>query len=349
MFRAPSVKENRFEIYQLMKKEKNRKIDYLKNIYNTIMINESKLYRKKLYLSGFKSNNNYSAKGKEELIHRYNINDVNNIIEKNKREKLYSSKNMKSSFILKNKRKTISSYNDSLIKYENTNKTNYRSNLKSTRYLDNSKSNDLNSTSHKSFYDSKLSTIKFKTQLKLRKKEYRNIYYELYKKENKLKRSKIFLYFNQDNEKQNSFHLHKDIRLSKMSFKLNEMVFDYNQDIYKNLTELAKIMGKFKMFKAFQEIRLEEASKKDIKGLEQRITMLQKTIEKVNKLSIIYFREMKDYLAFLKKKKLNLNKDLEGENNKRFNLYFDLEKIVVDNIMKQRELEHLILIKYFLI
>ena len=198
MFRAPSVKENRFEIYQLMKKEKNRKIDYLKNIYNTIMINESKLYRKKLYLSGFKSNNNYSAKGKEELIHRYNINDKNDIIEKNKREKLYSSKNMKSSFILKNKRKVISSYSNSLLKYKNTskkkeeenessvlfydnknkklsqtsstNKTNYRSNLKSTRYLDNSKSNDLNNTSHKSFYAPNLSTSKFKTQLKLRRK-----------------------------------------------------------------------------------------------------------------------------------------------------------------------------------
>ena len=377
MFSAPSVKENRYEIYKLLKKEKNRKMNYLNNLYNTIMINESQLYRKKLYLSGLKSNHNYSAKGKEVFSKKYNMNDINDIRDKNKKEKIYSSKNMKSSFILKNKRKPISSYNDSLIKYENTNKkkeeedessvrfyanknkklnqtsstnkTNYRSNLKSTRYLDNSKSNDLNSTSHKSFYDSKLSTIKFKTQLKLRKKEYRNLYYELYKKENKLKRSKIFLYFNQDNEKQNSFHLYKDIRLSKMSFKLNEMVFDYNQDIYKNLTELAKIMGKFKMFKAFQEIRLEEASKKDIKGLEQRITMLQKTIEKVNKISIIYFREMKDYLAFLKKKKLNLNKDLEGENNKRFNLYFDLEKIVVDNIMKQRELEHLILIKYFLI
>ena len=62
MFRAPSVKENRFEIYLLMKKEKNKKIDYLNNIYNTIMINESKLYRKKLYLSGSKVINNYSAK-----------------------------------------------------------------------------------------------------------------------------------------------------------------------------------------------------------------------------------------------------------------------------------------------
>ena len=377
MFRAPSVKENRFEIYQLMKKEKNRKIDYLKNIYNTIMINESKLYRKKLYLSGFKSNNNYSAKGKEELIHRYNINDMNDIIEKNKREKLYSSKNMKSSFILKNKRKVISSYSNSLLKYKNTskkkeeenessvlfydnknkklsqtsstNKTNYRSNLKSTRYLDNSKSNDLNNTSHKSFYAPNLSTSKFKTQLKLRRKEYKNIYYQLYKKENKLKKSKIFLYFNQDNEKQNTFQLHKDIELSRMSFKLNEIVFDYNKDIFTNLTELAKIISKFKICKIFQVIRLEELSRQNVTSLEKRIDLLQKTIKKINKISIIYFQEMQDYMNFLKKKRLNLNKDLESENNKRLNLYFELEKLVVNNILTQRKLEQYLLIKNFLI
>ena len=164
-----------------------------------------------------------------------------------------------------------------------------------------------------------------------------------------MKKSKIFLYFNQDNEKQNTFHLHKDIELSKMSFKLNEMVFDYSKDIYKNLTELAKIMGKFKIFKIFREIRLEQLSSQNVIGLEKRIDMLQRNIKKINKISIIYFQEMKDYMNFLNKKKLNLNKDLEGENNKRFNLYFDLEKLVVDNIITQRKLERFLLIKNFLI
>ena len=377
VFRAPSVIDNRYEIYKLMKKEKNRKMDYLKNIYNTIMVHESKLYRKKLYLSGFKSNSNYSAKGKEELIKKYNINYANDIVDKNKREKINSSKNMTSSFILKNKRKVISNYSNSIINYKNTtkkkeeenessvlfydnknkklsqtsstNKTNYLSNLRSTRYLDNSKSNDLNNTSHKSFYIPNISTNKFKTQLQLRRKEYKNIYYQLYKKENKLKKSKIYLYFNQDNEKQNTFHLHKDIELSRMSFKLNEMVFDYSKDIYTNLTELAKIMSKFKILKTFQEIRLDEISRQNITGLEKRIDMLQKTIKKINKISIIYFQEMKDYMNFLKKKRLNLNKDLEGENNKRLNLYFDLEKLVVNNILTQRKIERYLTIKNFLI
>ena len=44
-----------------------------------------------------------------------------------------------------------------------------------------------------------------------------------------------------------------------------------------------------------------------------------------------------------------MNNNSEGENNKRFNLYFELEKLVNENVIKQRELEHLVLIKHFLI
>ena len=70
IYRAPSVQENRYEIYKLMKKERSKKMNYLNNIYNTIMINESRLYREKLYLSGFKSNN-YNTKRKVELKKKY--------------------------------------------------------------------------------------------------------------------------------------------------------------------------------------------------------------------------------------------------------------------------------------
>ena len=377
IYRAPSVQENRYEIYKLMKKERNKKMNYLNNIYNTIMINESRLYRKKLYLSGFKSNN-YNTKRKVELKKKYNMNDMNDITDTNKKEKIYSSKNIKSSFNFKNSRKAISSYNNSLLRnkyssskkkdeenensvsiYNNknkkfiptssTNKTNYRSNLKSTKYVENSKSNDLNDTSHKSIYDSKMSTIKFKTQLKIRRKEYKNIYYELYQRENKLKNSKIFLYFNPDNERQNSIRPYNSIEVSRMSLKLNEMVFDYELDLYQNLAEFAQLIGKFKTFKEFQIIRLEEMSKHDIKGLEKRINLLQKNLKKVNKIYFVYFREMQDYMAFLKNKKLSLINDSETENNKRFNLYFEIEKLITENITKQRELERLILIKNFLI
>ena len=66
IFRAPSVKENRYEISRMMRKERDKKMNYLNNIYNTIMINESKLYRQKLYLTGFKTNHN-GTKGKIEL------------------------------------------------------------------------------------------------------------------------------------------------------------------------------------------------------------------------------------------------------------------------------------------
>ena len=40
---------------------------------------------------------------------------------------------------------------------------------------------------------------------------------------------------------------------------------------------------------------------------------------------------------------------MEEENNKKFNLYFDIEKLATENILKQKELEYLVEIKLFLI
>ena len=82
IYRAPSVRENRYKIGQLIKKEKMKKMNYFNNIHNEMLINESKLYRKKLYLTGFKSFNDITAK--IELKRKYNMKDM---IEFNDNEK----------------------------------------------------------------------------------------------------------------------------------------------------------------------------------------------------------------------------------------------------------------------
>ena len=355
ILRAPSVRENRYEIHKMIRKEKDKTINYLNNIYNTLMISESKLYREKLLLSGFKSN---YIKGKIELKQKYNMPDINVIYTNKRSKKIYSGNNLKSSFNLKEKGIKEKKYHNFLVRYElafknknkklisasSLNKTNYRSNyLKSAKPIEISKSND-----NKSLTLSKISTTKKRDQSRPRSKDYKNIYfYKLEKHSPKINKENIFL--NQDNEKQNSFRIYKDFKISEMALVLNKFIYNPFKEMNKDLVNLEKIIMKFRIFQEGQIIRLEELLKLDIKGLEKRIAFLEKCLKKYNKISVAYFGEMQNYISFLNDKKLQLNYDLERENNIRINLYFDIEKLVLVNILKQRDLEHLVSIKNFLI
>ena len=379
ILRAPSVKENRYEIYRMMLKEKNKKMNYINNMYNNLMINESKLYRKKLYLTGFISNNNHSTKGQIELKKKFSMNDMNIINDTKSNKNKYFCFRAKTPFLFNKNRYYSNFYDSSLIRYKNlkknieedknddiiinykyknknkkqsatlsTSKTNCRSMLKSAKQIENSKLNDINT---KSISISKETTVKTGDLFKQTNRKTKTKYFDLYKKEKLINKSKdYFLNNNQDdNNKQNSFRIYNDVEMSNMALELNAMIFNPNIEIDKDLTKLEKLIMKFKTFKNFQKYRLEEVSKQDIKGLEKRIFMLQKYLKKYNKISFEYFREMQDYITFLNDTKIYLNNNSEGENNKRFNLYFELEKLVNENVIKQRELEHLVLIKHFLI
>ena len=216
--------------------------------------------------------------------------------------------------------------------------------LKSAKQIENSKLNDINT---KSISISKETTVKTGDLFKQTNRKTKTKYFYLYKKENLINKSKD--YYQDDNNKQNSFRIYNDVEMSNMALELNAMIFNPNIEIDNDLTKLEKLIMKFKTFKNFQKFRLEEVSKQDIKGLEKRIFMLQRYLKKYNKISFEYFREMQDYITFLNDTKIYLNNNSEGENNKRFNLYFELEKLVNENVIKQRELEHLVLIKHFLI
>ena len=219
IFRAPSVKENRYEISRMMRKEKYKKMNYLNNIYNTLMISESKLYRKRLYLTGFKAN---STKGKVELKKRYNMDDMNSLNNNEKNININLRLGIKSSFVKNRGKKNINGYESSLIRYKylkkkleenekfeiknkfnnknnkhsdiptsSTYKTNYNSKyskLISAKKLlsDNSKSNDMNI---KSFSISNTSTAKLR---KTANKENNN--FEINEKRPSSKKESVFLY-----------------------------------------------------------------------------------------------------------------------------------------------------------
>jgi len=334
LYRAPSIKENKLEINEILKKENNRRLNELNNMYNTMMINESKLYRQNLYLfSNDNKVNNNENKLRNNLKKKYSTNDMNKInniiinlkpnlkqiIHKRKKNqyckinKNNSQKDIKNNLLNKSDDLTISA-----------NKTNYFS-----RYKDKKKYYKINNINNGKTYNKKLTFIK--------KGEYLN------KNEN-------ILYFSENKEKSNEsiFQKYKEIEVSRMRLDLNDIVLIRKNDKH-NINEIEKKIIKFNAFKEFQRNRLEIMSRKDINNLEKRILLLEESIKKYNIITINYFREVKDYIHFLNDEKYRLSNYFEEENNLRFNLFYEIEKLMTDNVLKQRELEHLVEIRHFLI
>ena len=133
-----------------------------------------------------------------------------------------------------------------------------------------------------------------------------------------------------------------------MRLDLNDIVLIKKND-KQHINDIEKKIIKFNAFKEFQRNRLEIMSRKDINGLEKRILLLEESIKKYNRITINYFREVKEYIHFLNDEKYRLSNYFEEENNLRFNLFYDIEKLMTDNVLKQRELEHLVEIRHFLI
>jgi len=334
LYRAPSIKENKLEINEILKKENNKRLNELNNMYNTMMINESKLYRQNLYLfSNDNKVNNNENKLRNNLKKKYSTNDMNKInniiinlkpnlkqiIHKRKKNqyckinKNNSQKDIKNNLLNKSDDLTISA-----------NKTNYFS-----RYKDKKKYYKINNINNGKTYNKKLTFIK--------KGEYLN------KNEN-------ILYFSENKEKSNEsiFQKYKEIEVSRMRLDLNDIVLIRKNDKH-NINEIEKKIIKFNAFKEFQRNRLEIMSRKDINNLEKRILLLEESIKKYNIITINYFREVKDYIHFLNDEKYRLSNYFEEENNLRFNLFYEIEKLMTDNVLKQRELEHLVEIRHFLI
>ena len=364
IYSAPSVKDNRIEITKLLRNSRNKRINYINNIHNNLMIQSSKQYRKKINF--FSKDNSFENEAKNNLKRKYNMNDMNAI----NNIKLNLNPNFKRYFTSKKRNRIFSCYDLSLKRYkivkkdinskknynnDNTigsNKTNYLSKyfsgkktMKTIYEKKTNKTNEINSLSNNSkIFSAGTANI-------LNKNNNNNKIFQYIKKKPLLKNySKDYLKESNKSDRpdNNSYQLYKEIEISKMSLELNDIIFNKKRKVNK-LNELEMKLIKYKTLKEFQEDRLGIMSKQDINGLKNRIFLLQENIKKYNQISIEYFLKINNYLHFLKDKKYSLSNYFDEQNNKRFNLYFDIEKLVTDNVLKQKELEHLIEVRHFLI
>ena len=243
IYSAPTVKQNRIEIARLIKDGKNKRLNYVNNLFNSIMIKESKLYRKKLKLlnrdTSFDNNDNYILKRK------YNMNDMNELT--NIKLNLHP-------IVPIEKKRNLSSYDLYSRKYANnyindntlsTNKTNYFSKNISgkismkTIYENKNKKNDINTLTKSTKYFSAGNSHKNKQN-----KNYRRFGYLRKKKtENPI----VFLYKEKEKEKEknksergnNSFHIYNSFDVSKMSLELNDLLFNKKRKD-ENINEVEK-------------------------------------------------------------------------------------------------------------
>ena len=350
IYSAPSVKQNRVEINKLIKSGKIRRINYINNIHNNMMRKSSELYRKKIdYLS---KDNSFDNKTKNDLKRKYNMNDMNEI----NKIKYNLHPIFKRYFTTTKNKRHFSGINLSLKGYKylkqdinnDKNKNNYNENTLSTKYLSKKPGYEITNKTNEQNYLTNNSKIMSAGTINLVKS---NKKFQFLKKKPLLKNYSRD-YLREKNKDENkigeNLKLYKNSEISKMGLDLNEIVLNKKRKNDK-LNEIEKKIIKYQIFKEFQEDRLKLMSKQDINGLQNRILLLKDNIKKYNLISLEYFSKTNNYLNYLKKIKYSLSNYFEEENNKIFNLYFDIEKLVTDNIFKQKELERLIEIKLFLV
>ena len=359
IYSAPSAQENRLEIDRMVKINRNKRLSDLNNLHNSLMIKESKIYRKKL--QSLSKDNSFENDEKAKIKKRYNMNDMselNNIRynlhqtfqeyylrKRYKRNIKNNDTSLKNSFNSKKDNKGIISKNNSF-KYLNDNTPNTKRTNYLSHYISGKNSNKSISLRYRELNKNKKFDLNYLTnnvKVLSAGTSNKNIKNKLNQNLESTGKNNI----ESENKNENPFRVYKEIEISKMSLDLNNILFNQNQKVH--LSELGKKLLKYKSLKVFQENRLELMSKKDINGLIERIILLEKSLKKFNSLSIEYFKEINNYIRFLKDEIFILRNDYDQENIKRLNLYFEVEKLVTDNILKQRELEHLIEIKFFCI
>ena len=300
--KAPTLRDNIKEINKIIKKKKLQKKENFSNIFNTILINESKLFRSNIYITGGGINSlrtNSKTIGVEKNL-------------SNEQNRMYKSIGENNSSSLDN---VYFNY-DSIL---NNNSLNNESNV-------------LN--------DTKKMKIKSKTQ------------YPLVNKTNSIPRLTIRKYDgenissirNKDKEKNET----KIQNITRMRMEINDLIFN-TYKIRGEFANLEKKLIKFKIIQKAQNSKLKTFLYKDENNIKKQCNILIKLKNEFENKFIIYSENMKLYLKFLVIKSKQMKTELILLLKEKEEKYIELEKITLEIIKKQSELESLIDKRNFLL
>ena len=297
--KAPSLRENIKEINKIIKKKKLEKKENFSNIYNTILINESKLFRSNIYITGGGINSlrtNSKTIGLEKNL-------------SNEQNRIYKSIGENNSSSLDN---VYLNYDSGL----NNNSLNNESNI-------------LN--------DTKKMKSKSKTQ------------YPLVYNTNSIPRLTIKKYEGENlSSIRNKNNDNKMQNITRMRMEINDLIFN-NYKLRGEFANLEKKMIKFKIIQKAQNSKLKNSLYKDLNSINQQCNKLIKLKKEFENKFILYLEKMKLYLKFLVIKSKEMTAELFLIIKQKEEKYIEIEKITLDIIKKQNELESLIDKRNFLL
>ena len=299
--KAPTLRDNLKEINRIIKKKKLKQIKDLNNIFNTILINESKLFRSNLYITGGGLTS----------------------LRKNTKSFL-SERNKSNDYLFKNiKYKSI---------YENNNSS----------FIDNLNINfDTGFNSNSLFNESNL--------VNDTKKKYRT-QYPLLNNSKSMPRLNIKKVDGNNSSTFRNIDKNKDnnINITRMRMEINDAIFN-NSKLRGEFAGLQKKMIKFKVFQNIQDGKMKKLLDKEEKHIEKINNKFIKYKDLLEKKYIIYSEKMSSYIDFLILKIKEMKNELIASNKVIKDKNNEIEKITLDIIKKQSELELLVDKRNFLL
>ena len=308
--KAHTLRENVNEINRMIKRRKLEKEEYFNNIFNTILINESKKFRTNIYITGggIKSMRN---------------NSQSIILDKNQGGEEFLPKN----------KKYISNFDNNSSSLDNPNinvDTRFNSNLlnNESNFLNDTKKNSNHSQTLYPMVNSTYGNFNYIPNINIKKREDENLVF-FDKKSN-------------DNKKNIP-------GITKMRMEINDLIFNNDYKLKSEFTEIEKKINKFKIIQSNQDLELKKILIKEENHFDEKIDKVKEFTKQLEKRFIKYSERMKLYQDFLsikrkemKKELISLEKNIEGK-------YIEIEKISLDIIKMQNELESLVDKRNFLL
>ena len=145
--------------------------------------------------------------------------------------------------------------------------------------------------------------------------------------------------------KNNSFIT--SLNTKKLNFDINDCIFESNRKI-KNITVFAKKVLHMKIFQGIQKTTLDSFIDTNFNQLRKYINHIEINFEKYMKICKEYNDNFLNYIHFLKRKIIELDKENKSLSGQEMQLGFEVDNVLSANIRTQKELEKLIDMRNFL-
>ncbi len=136
---------------------------------------------------------------------------------------------------------------------------------------------------------------------------------------------------------------------AKMLFEINELLYNGLSDDRNELIKNSKKLNLLKVFEKYQKLRFNIHKKYDINELNNKIIQIEKNMKEINKKYQNFEMNMIHYFKFLQTQKSKEIVKLEHILENKYKIQVKVDKLLLNIVNKEYELENLIEIRNFLL